>query len=246
MDRKSVIYGYARKSTMKQKIQRQIDNIRQAYPDAVIITESFTGTKIDRPAFSKLLQQVKPGDTIVFDEVSRMSRNAADGFSLYRDLYEKGVNLVFLKEPHINSSVYRDRTQKRIEAMHTSTGSAATDKFIQSMIDALNAYSMDIVQEQIQLAFAQAQAEVDYLHQRTSEGVRKAQAAGKQVGRAAGSSSGSDFKEYKKATAAKEVIKKHCKDFGGTLSDAETMKIAGCARGSYYKYKREIREAMGD
>lgn len=254
--RKAITYGYARISTMKQRIERQIDNIKQAYPDAVIISEAYTGTKIDRPAFSKLLQQVQTGDTLVFDEVSRMSRNADEGFQLYRELYEKGVNLVFIKEPHINSAVYRDRTQKRIEALATSTGSVATDKFIQSMIDALNAYSMDIVQEQIQLAFSQAQAEVDYLHKRTSEGVRNANerydretALGlphekNRVGRAGGSKAGTGFKEYKKAAAAKEIIRKHCKDFGGTLSDVETLKIAGCARGSYYKYKREIKEEI--
>ena len=243
--KKAIIYGYARISTMKQRLERQIDNIKAAYPDAVIITEAYTGTKIDRPAFSKLLQQVKAGDTIVFDEVSRMSRNAQEGFDLYRELYDKGVNLVFIKEPHINTDVFRDRTQRRIEAMTASTGSAATDKFIAAMIDALNAYSMDIVQEQIQLAFAQAQSEVDYLHKRTSEGVRKAQAAGKQIGRAAGSTAGEGFKEYAKAKAAKEIIKKHNKDFGGTLNDVETMKIAGCARGSYYKYKRKLRAEIG-
>ena len=226
---------------MKQRIERQVDNIKRAYPDAIIITEAYTGAKIDRPTFSKLLRQLRAGDTLVFDEVSRMSRNAAEGFDLYRELYDKGINLVFLKEPHINSSVYRDRTQRRIEAMTSSTGSEATDKFIQAMIDALNAYSMDIVQEQIQLSFSQAQAEVDYLRKRTSEGVRKAQAAGKRIGRAEGSSAGDGFREYAKARAAKEVIRKHCKDFGGTLSDAETMKIAGCARGSYYKYKRELK-----
>lgn len=51
-------------------------------------------------------------------------------------------------------------------------------------------------------------------------------------------------KEYKKAAAAKEIIRKHCKDFGGALSDVETLKIAGCSRGSYYKYKREIKEEI--
>ena len=35
-----------------------------------------------------------------------MSRNADDGFKLYEQLYNKGVNLVFLKEPHINTETY--------------------------------------------------------------------------------------------------------------------------------------------
>lgn len=230
--RKAIVYGYARISTMKQKLERQIDNIKQAYPDAVIITEAYTGTKIDRPAFSKLVQQLQPGDTLVFDEVSRMSRNAAEGFDLYRELYEKGVNLVFLKEPHINTDVYRSTAQAPL------TGTKDLDE---TLIKGLNEYLMRLAQKQIQIAFDTAQSEVDFLHKRTSEGVRKAQAAGKQIGRAEGSSAGAGFKEYAKARAAKEIIKKHNKDFGGTLSDVDTMKIAGCARGSYYKYKRELK-----
>ncbi len=230
--RKAIVYGYARISTMKQKLERQIDNIKQAYPDAVIITEAYTGTKIDRPAFSKLVQQLQPGDTLVFDEVSRMSRNAAEGFDLYRELYEKGVNLVFLKEPHINTDVYRSTAQAPL------TGTKDLDE---TLIKGLNEYLMRLAQKQIQIAFDTAQSEVDFLHKRTSEGVRKAQAAGKQIGRAEGSSAGAGFKEYAKARAAKEIIKKHNKDFGGTLSDVDTIKLAGCARGSYYKYKRELR-----
>ncbi len=232
MRKKAIVYGYARISTMKQKLERQIDNIKQAYPDAVIITEEYTGTKIDRPKFTKLVQQLQPGDTLVFDEVSRMSRNAAEGFSLYRDLYEKGINLVFLKEPHINTEVFRSTAQAPL------TGTKDLDE---TLIKGLNEYLMRLAEKQIQIAFDTAQAEVDFLHQRTSEGVRKAQAAGKQVGRAEGSSAGAGFKEYAKARAAKEIIRKHNRDFGGSLTDAETIKQAGCARGSFYKYKRELK-----
>ena len=67
--RKANVYGYARISTMKQSIQRQIDNIKSIYPNAVIITEEYTGTKMDRPNWNKLVKNLTPGDTIVFDEV---------------------------------------------------------------------------------------------------------------------------------------------------------------------------------
>ncbi len=49
--------------------------------------------------------------------------------------------------------------------------------------------------------------------------------------------------ETKKAKAAKEIILKHNKDFGGSLNDIETMKLAGVSRKSFYKYKRELRES---
>ena len=96
-------YGYCRISRPKQSIERQIRNIKAAYPDAVIIQEVFTRTRMDRKEWMKLVRQIKEGDTIIFDSVSRMSGNAEEGFAAYEDLYNKGVNLVFLKEPHINS-----------------------------------------------------------------------------------------------------------------------------------------------
>lgn len=49
----------------------------------------------------------------------------------------------------------------------------------------------------------------------------------------------------RKAKAAKEVICKHNKSFGGYLTDVETVKQAGISRKSFYKYKREIRNEMG-
>lgn len=230
-----IIYGYCRISTAKQNIDRQILNIKSAYPSAVIISEAFTGMKMERPAWGKLYKKLCAGDVVVFDEVSRMSRNAAEGFEVYQKLYERGVNLVFLKERYIDTDVYRTAAQQRIEAA-VSTGNAATDTFTTTILDAVNKLLMDLAKQQIAAAFEQAQAEVDHLHQRTSEGVRRAQAEGKQVGRAAGTKI-----TTRKEQDAQEIIKKHNKDFGGALSDSETMKIAGISRNSFYKYKRNIR-----
>ena len=55
----------------------------------------------------KIIKSVKTGDSIVFDSVSRMSRNAEEGMILYRELYERGISLIFLKEPHINTDTYK-------------------------------------------------------------------------------------------------------------------------------------------
>lgn len=232
---KTRIYGYCRISTMKQKIARQIDNIKKQYPDATIITEEYTGTTTDRPNFNKLIKNLKQGDTIVFDEVSRMSRNASEGIELYEKLFDSGINLVFIKEPHINTSVYRDRLEKQIEKL-SSTGSKATDKLLDSIMTALHEYTIDLAREQIELAFKTAQAEVDFLHQRTSEGVRKAQAQGKQVGRATGTKV-----ETKKAKVCKAHIMELSWDFNGSNTDVEVMAILGIARNTYYKYKSELK-----
>ena len=79
-------------------IERQIRNIKAEYPEAVIIQEVFTRTRLDRKEWPKLVKAVKAGDTIVFDSVSRMSRNSEDGIALYFKLFDNGINLVFLKE----------------------------------------------------------------------------------------------------------------------------------------------------
>jgi len=42
--------------------------------------------------------------------------------------------------------------------------------------------------------------------------------------------------------SAKEIIRTHSKDFGGTLSDAECIRLAGISRNSFYKYKAELKD----
>ena len=39
------------------------------------------------------------------------------------------------------------------------------------------------------------------------------------------------------------IIKKHSKDFGGSLEDPDVMKLCGCSRNSYYKYKKDAKES---
>lgn len=230
-------FGYCRISRKTQNIERQERNIIAAYPTAHIIKEAYTGTKIEgRKELDRLLKVIKPGDTIVFDSASRMSRNAAEAIELYEKLFNDNINLVFLKEPHINTSTYRKALDNQIE-INLNTGNAATDNFIQGIIEALNRYTIDLAKEQIKLVFDQAQKEVDDLHTRTAEGILTAKLKGKQIGQPKGAKL-----TTKKSIAAKEIIKKHSKDFNGTLTDEEVIKLAQISRNSFYKYKREIRE----
>lgn len=223
------IYGYARISTNKQSIERQIRNIKAAYPTAVILTEAYTGTKTEgRKEYTKLIKAVKPGDTIVFDSVSRMSRNAAEGFEAYQKFYNDGVELVFLKEPHINTAVYK----KSASASVPMTG---TD--VDLILTGINAYLMHLAQEQIKIAFEQSEKEVSDLQQRTREGIETARLNGKQIGRAHGQAV-----TTKKSEDAKKMILKHSKDFNGTLTDIECMQLLKVARNTFYKYKRELKE----
>ena len=232
-------YIYCRISRKTQNIERQVRNGLAAYPNGIVIKEAFTGTKLQgRKELDKLLKIVKENDTIIFDSASRMSRNAEEAIELYEQLFNKGIKLVFLKEPHINSETYKKALEKQIEA-NINTGNAATDNFINGIIEALNVYTMELAKEQIKLVFMQGEKEVQDLHQRTAEGLVTAKLNGKRVGTPKGTKL-----TTKKSIAAKEIIKKHSIDFEGSLEDAECIKLCGCSRNTFYKYKREIREEM--
>ena len=192
-------YGYCRISRPKQSIERQIRNIKAQYPDAVIVQEVFTRTRMDRREWQKLMKRVKAGDTIIFDSVSRMSGNADDGFAAYEDLFNRGVNLVFLKEPHINTDTYKKALENNVQL----TGSN-----VDYILEGVNRYLMELAKEQIRLAFEQSEKEVEDLHQRTREGIETARLNGKQIGRK------KDTKiTTKKSLGAEEIKKNKTKEF---------------------------------
>ena len=251
-------YGYVRVSTVKQSIERQIRNIKAEFPDAVIVTDEYTGTKLDRPGWMKIYKAAKAGDVIVFDSVSRMSRDADEGFQVYEELFRRGVELIFLKERHIDTATYK-------KAM--DTGVPLTGTNVDYILEGVNKYLLSLAKEQIRLAFDQAEKEVEDLHQRTREGIETARLNGKQIGQVKGVKL-----TTKKDRAIKRLIQEHNKDFDGHLSDVETMALingldeiktadgvtikphVGVTKGgnqkcrfinraTFYKYKRELKEA---
>ena len=234
MNMSNKLYGYCRISTKKQSIDRQIRNIKKEYPSAIILTEEFTGTKLDRPEWNKLYKNIKAGDTIVFDEVSRMSINAEEGFKLYKELFEKGINLIFLKEPHMNTDSYRESMQGVFSA-EINSGDKATDNLVNSIMAAVNTFMMNKVEKDIYKAFEQAQKEVDYLHKRTVEGLETARLNGKQIGLKKGSKL-----ITKKSIEAKRQILKYNNSFNGSLTNEDTWKLIGISKTTFYKYKEEL------
>lgn len=233
------IYGYARVSTKTQRLDRQMDNITNAFPNVKrIYAEKYTGTKVDgRIEFQKLLKTVKKGDTIVFDSVSRMSRNAEEGILEYFDLFDKGIILIFLKERYIDTDIYKSSIEKSI---------ADTDNEIANIyIQATNKVIRLLAKQQIEKAFEQAEKEVLDTRKRVSEGMQATKRKNlslpieeqTQIGQKKGIKL-----TTKKSIESKEQIKKYCKEFNGTLNDIECMQLLRLSRNTYYKYKRELKE----
>ena len=101
-----------------------------------------------------------------------MSRDAEEGFTAYEELYHRGIDLVFLKEPHINTSVYKKAMESGIEMTGTT---------VDYILEGVNKYMLALAKEQIKICFEQAEKEVKDLRRRTIEGIETARLNGKQA-----------------------------------------------------------------
>ncbi len=235
------MFAYCRVSTERQSLKRQIDNIKAAnngaYAGALFFNDKFTGSTLDRPEWNRLYKRLETGDTIVFDSVSRLSRDAESGAALYEELYQKGINLVFLNEPHCNTDCYRQAAAANIPP----TGNEIADIYI----EATNRVLMLLARKQIALAFEQSDKERLDICKRVKDGMRSAKekAAEQGIEKRYGLATGTKL-TTKKSVAAKEIIMKHSKDFNGTLNDPDVIKLAGISRNSYYKYKNELKAEL--
>lgn len=142
-------------------------------------------------------------------------------------MFNKGINLIFLKEPHVNTDTYRKAVESKLQIAFNS-GDMDTDELMGSIIEPLNKYIMRLAKKQIQLTFDQAENKVSDLRQRTREGIETARLNGKQIGQ----KSGSGF-VTKKSIEAKEKIRKYNKTFGGSLNNEETWKLVWVSKMSY-------------
>lgn len=169
----------------------------------------------------------------MFDSVSRLSRDAEDGAALYEELYQKGINLVFLNEPHCDTECYRQAA-----ASIPATGNEIADIYI----EATNRVLMLLARKQITIAFEQAEKERLDIQTRVRDGMRaaKLEAAQHGIEKTYGLVPGTKL-TTRKSVAAKAVITKHSKDFNGTLDDPEVIKLCGISRNTYYRYKRQLK-----
>lgn len=233
------IYSYIRVSTAKQSLERQRKNIN-AYlkgESSIQFADEYTGTTMHRPHFAELCKavdkDVNNGDTvtIIFDSVSRMSRNAAEGIEQYFKWLNMGVSLVFLNEHYIDTDTYRAAEKSSIP----ETGNEIADIYI----NATNQVLMILARKQIEIAFAQSEKEVADLKTRTKQGMATKGAADK----ISAARTGKTF-----VTAAELKIKiaalKKLKVFGGALNQSEFAASQKVTRMTIYRYIQDIKNDL--
>lgn len=113
------VYSYMRISTKesndKQSFQRQEKALNTYAKNNNIeylleFKDDMTGKTFDRPNWKKLESILKTGDTIVFKEISRFTRQAEDGYRKYMELMQKGINLLFLDNPTVSTDYIKQLT----------------------------------------------------------------------------------------------------------------------------------------
>ena len=92
--------GYARVSTTKQSLERQLDALTAVgIGDERIFTDKRTGATIDREGLTALLTYARAGDTIVVHTLDRLGRNLREVLNLVHELAERGVGVRSLADP---------------------------------------------------------------------------------------------------------------------------------------------------
>jgi DNA invertase Pin-like site-specific DNA recombinase len=126
--------GYARVSTPGQKLDAQLDALTQA-GCLKIFTDHVSGLKADRPGWDQLMAYVRPGDTVVITELSRMTRSLVHLLEVVRDFEQHEIELISLQE-HIDTSTATGRCflaitgamaqmERELKAERTAAGRAA-------------------------------------------------------------------------------------------------------------------------
>ena len=92
--------GYGRVSSKGQEqngnsLEDQERQLKEAGCDEIVL-ETYTGTKMDRPKFTKLLESLQRGDTLVVCKLDRFARTAREGLEVVEDLMERGIKVHIL------------------------------------------------------------------------------------------------------------------------------------------------------
>lgn len=148
-------FAYVRVSSEQQNIDRQIDTMRAlGIDERDTFIDKASGKDTNRQQYQALKAVVRKGDTVIFDSITRLSRNMADIKKEYKWFNQNEINMQFVKEPMLNTT--NDTTDVMKQAIN------------------------DII---LTLLGAFAQQERESIKQRQAEGIKAARARGKHLGR---------------------------------------------------------------
>ena len=221
-------FGYCSSGCTRPQFEKQIDNINSRYPNAIIIKEVYSNKVSDRTELHKLLSQLESDDVLIVNSLDRLSRDSEEVLSYYKTLAERGVKLIFLHQPYMNTELYTSV----YEDMVSRTSDSDREVIRESLYR--------LVEEQINRILAQSWEELQQRRGHMRESYNHARQEAKQDGQGQGKKY-----ESRKSFMVKELIRKYNQNFEGSMNDVQTMEqirndMGTLSRNTYYKYKKEL------
>lgn len=127
--------GYSRVSTQGQNLYKQIDILKQFDCDK-IYEEKISGMKKERPELNKMLDQLRTGDVVIIEDLTRLSRSVKDLFIIVEQIEEKGANIKSIKESWVDTTTAQGKLMFNIFA---GINQFERDLISQRTIEGLNA-----------------------------------------------------------------------------------------------------------
>lgn len=225
-------FGYCSSGCTRPQFEKQIDNINSRYPKAIIIKEVYSSKISDRTELHKLLSQLEDGDTLIVNSLDRLSRDAEEVLSYYKLLAERGVKLIFLHQPYMNTELYTSVYNDMVSRTSDSDKNIIAESLFR------------LIEEQITRILEQSW---DELQQRRGH-MRESYEQARQEAKQEGPEKGKKY-ESRKSFMVKELIRKYNQNFDGSMNDVQTMEqirndMGTLSRNTYYKYKKELANEM--
>ena len=209
-----------KESTDKQSFQRQYKaletyakNNNLKFDNRSIYKDDVTGSTFEREDWKSLEDILQQGDTIVFKEISRFTRQAEEGFKKYMDLMGRGINLVFLDNPTVGTNYIMNLMQVAQNQQRIAK------KALENTIELLIMVELDRVEK-----------ERETIAKRISDGIK---ASNKKNGRKTGQLD-------KMTEELREDLKKFMTD--RSIKQVDLMKKHNISRNTLKKYIEVIKE----
>ncbi len=226
-------FGYCSSGCSRPQFDKQIESINRSFPNAIVIKEVYSKTVTDRAELKRLIAQLDQDDTLIVHSMDRLSRDPGELFTYYKELADKGVQLIFINQPYMNTevfmTVYKEMISQTPESSHP-----AVEESLQQLLKAQIAKILEKNWEDLQMQ--RSHMKESYQHAREEE-------------RKNGAGRGKRY-ESRKSFMVKELIKKYNQNYDGLMNDVQTMEqirsdMGTISRNTYYKYKKELVEDEG-
>ena len=225
-------FAYCSSGCSRPQFEKQINNINRKYPNAIIIKEQYSKTVTDRTELNKLLAQLEADDTLIVNSMDRLSRDPQELLRYYIELAKKGVKLVFINQPYMNTDLYTSAYEDMLSRSYESKD----EDIVTGLTLLLSAQIVSILEKSWEdLQSHRGQMREIYEEEKAEE---------KRLGRLKGKKY-----ESRKSFMVKELIKRYNQNYDGSMNDVQTMEqirneMGTISRNTYYKYKKELAQEL--